>query len=340
MMRRSSLLPGLAMAAMGCAAGVCCAAQQLPVPVTVHLTAPKGALSNASVGIAAGPNQPFSFYKSNGTGDVTVSLAPGAHDLRVFVRGYPVTSEHVDVTAAATITVALGHGATAGPARAVAPATAKTATRKTANTGAAASAVGGTSAKGKASAPAGTSAGANPLKAYASCYFPDGLQITSVDALDAGDLSRFVDSTAGPEKIDSEAAERVMFAYPLTDFFANVRVEELPADRYENLKDELLANLTYLESQPGGPQDAQALPGALHGFEVHGNNRQQLEGDVLGMYVLFDDPAHVAATIHFLNQASWRRKFHTMDEYARLRDQFLTAYTGCVRENQTIGKER
>jgi hypothetical protein len=339
-MRRSSLLPGLAMAAMACAAGVRCAAQQLPVPVTVHLTAPKGALSNASVGVAAGPNQPFSFYKSNETGDVTVSLAPGAHDLRVFVRGYPVTNAHVDVTAATTITVALGHSAAAGPAREAAPAPAKTATRKTANSGAAASAVGGTSTKGKASAPAGTSAaaGPNPLKAYASCYFPDGLQITSVDALDAGDLSRFVDSTAGPEKIDSVAAERVMFAYPLTDFFANVRVEELPADRYENLKDELLANLTYLESQPGGPQDAQSLPGDLHGFEVHGNNRQQLEGDVLGMYVLFDDPAHVAATIHFLNQASWRRKFKSMDEYARLRDQFLATYTGCVRQNEAIEK--
>jgi hypothetical protein len=147
-----------------------------------------------------------------------------------------------------------------------------------------------------------------------------------------------VDTATGSREISLVAGERVMFAYPFTDFFANAKAEELPADRYPALKAALLANLAYLESQPGGPSDAQSLPADLHGFEVHGNNRQKLEGSVLGMYLLFDDPAHVATTIYFLNQESWRRKFQTMDEYTRLRDQFLTTYTGCVRENQAIGK--
>jgi hypothetical protein len=67
---------------------------------------------------------------------------------------------------------------------------------------------------------------------------------------------------------------------------------------------------------------------------VHGNNRQQLQGSVLGMYVIFDDPAHIVATVYFLNQNSWRRKFQSFDEYEQLRDRFLTTYTGCVRNNQ------
>jgi hypothetical protein len=78
------------------------------------------------------------------------------------------------------------------------------------------------------------------------------------------------------------------------------------------------------------------LPVGLHGFEAHGNDRQKLEGNVVGMYLLFDDKTHVATTVYFLNQQSWQRKFQTMDEYGRLRDNFLRNYTGCVRENQAL----
>jgi hypothetical protein len=56
------------------------------------------------------------------------------------------------------------------------------------------------------------------------------------------------------------------------------------------------------------------------------------------MYVLFDDKAHVATTVYFLNQQAWQRKFQTMEEYGRLRDSFLKAYTECVRENQALAR--
>jgi hypothetical protein len=56
------------------------------------------------------------------------------------------------------------------------------------------------------------------------------------------------------------------------------------------------------------------------------------------MYVLFDDKAHVATTVYFLNQQAWERKFQTMGEYGRLRDSFLKAYTGCVRVNQAVAR--
>jgi hypothetical protein len=138
--------------------------------------------------------------------------------------------------------------------------------------------------------------------------------------------------------IELEAGEQVVFAYPLTDDFANAKVELLPADRYEALKQTLMDNVHFLEHEQGGPTPALALPVGLHGFEVHGNDRQRMEGDVLGMYVMFDDKAHVATTIYFLNQHAWVRKFRTMDEYGQLRDKFLRTYTGCVRENQALAR--
>ncbi len=174
------------------------------------------------------------------------------------------------------------------------------------------------------------------LVPYTSCVFPDGLRVVGIDPLAAGVKSRSVETATGMHSIDLVAGERVMFAYPMTDFFANVKVELLPADRYAALKQTLIGNLHFLESQEGGPSPAEALPAGLHGFEVHGNDRQKLEGGVLGMYLLFDDKAHVATTIYFLNQHAWERKFQTMDVYGRLRDNFLRAYTGCVRQNQAL----
>lgn len=175
-----------------------------------------------------------------------------------------------------------------------------------------------------------------PLAPYTSCVFPDMLRIVEVDPLAPGVTARAVDTAQGSEQIDVAAGERVMFAYPMTDFFAHLNVELLAADRYPQLKQALIANLHYLESQPHGPTRAEALPAGLHGFEVHGNDRLRLEGDVLGMYLMFDDKAHVATTIYFLNQQSWQRKFQTMDEYGRLRDHFLQNYTACIRQNQAL----
>jgi hypothetical protein len=176
------------------------------------------------------------------------------------------------------------------------------------------------------------------LAPYTTCGFPDGLRISQVDPLTPGVTSRTVQTAEGIQQIDMAAGERVMFAYPMTDFYANGKTELLPADRYAELKQTLIANLHFLESEPGGPSPAEALPAGLHGFEVHGDDRQKLEGGVLGMYLMFDDPAHVATTIYFLNQQAWQRKFQTLDEYERLRDNFLRVYTGCVRENQALAR--
>lgn len=191
-------------------------------------------------------------------------------------------------------------------------------------------------AQGMASGKALSAPVPKALAPYTSCVFPDGLRIVGSDPLAPGVKSRSVQTATGMHSIDLVAGERVMFAYPMTDFYANVKTELLPADEYPALKQTLLANLHFLESERGGPSPAEALPAGLHGFEVHGNDRQKLEGEVLGMYLLFDDQARVATTIDFLNQHAWERKFQTMDGYGRLRDNFLRVYTGCVRQNQAL----
>jgi hypothetical protein len=177
---------------------------------------------------------------------------------------------------------------------------------------------------------------AKPLVPYTTCSFPDGLRVVGTEPLAIGAASRPVQTANGTQSIEMDAAEQVTFGYPLTDLFANAKVELLPAARYPEMKRILVANLTFLESERNGPTPARALPVGLHGFEVHGSDLRKLAGSALGMYVLFDDKAHVATTVYFLNQAAWQRKFQTMEEYGRLRDSFLRNYTGCVRVNQAV----
>ena len=76
----------------------------------------------------------------------------------------------------------------------------------------------------------------------------------------------------------------------------------------------------------------------LNGFEAHGLDRERLEGGVLGVYLLFDDPAHSVTTIYLLNQEPQDRKFQTIEEYQSLRDRFLRSYTACIRDNQKQAK--
>lgn len=198
---------------------------------------------------------------------------------------------------------------------------------------------GGASGAAQNDGAAGSSAPiAKALVPYTTCTFPDGLRVVGTEPLATGVASRPVQTAGGTQSVEMEAGEQVTFGYPLTDLFANAKVELLPADRYPEMKRILLANLAFLESERNGPTAARALPVGLHGFDVHGNDLRKLEGSMLGMYVLFDDKTHVATTVFFLNQQAWRRKFQTMEEYGRLRDSFLKTYTGCVRENQALAR--
>jgi hypothetical protein len=105
----------------------------------------------------------------------------------------------------------------------------------------------------------------------------------------------------------------------------------LPAANYPQLKQFLLDNFQYLSH---GNTVNTALRSPMNGFEIHGLDREKLEGGVLGIYLLFDDPAHAVTTIYLLNQEPQSRKFQSMEEYSGLRDRFLGSYTACIRKNQ------
>lgn len=151
----------------------------------------------------------------------------------------------------------------------------------------------------------------------------------------AANSVRTVQTSSGDRQVQLVDGARLMFAYPSTDFFANMKVEELPAASYAQGKEDLVRNFDYLLSTSVVNSRNSALRPTLQGFEIYGQDRSDFNGGVMGMYLLFENATHVATTIYFLNQEPAQRKFATMQEYAALRDQFLAGYAACVRAKLT-----
>lgn len=171
------------------------------------------------------------------------------------------------------------------------------------------------------------------LHAYESCTFSDGLQIVDLASLSPGATSLPIETRKGTQPLRMVTGRRVMFAYPDTDFYANLKVELLPQDHYAEQKQLVTDGLDYLLASSSDNTRNYGLPGKMNGFDVQGFDRSKLEGGVLGFYLLLDDTDRIVTTIYFLNQDPDRRKFQTMSDYARLRDQFLRTYTACIRVN-------
>jgi hypothetical protein len=170
------------------------------------------------------------------------------------------------------------------------------------------------------------------LRPYTACKFDDGLTTIESSQLPASIQGRTVETLTGPRPVSILRGEHITFSYPATNFFATVKVEQLPPDTFLQGKADLISNFDHILA--GDDDSARnmsfALRPRLNGFEVYGLDRKKLEGNTLGIYLLIDNRTHIVASVFFLNQEPQLRKFSTLAEYATLRDHFLDAYSSCV----------
>lgn len=168
------------------------------------------------------------------------------------------------------------------------------------------------------------------LRPYTQCTFADGLRIVATDSLAPGVTARTVETAAGNKLAPMLAGVRVMFAYPNTDIFANVKAERLPSSQYSGLKQILIENFDYLRASSPSFRISNAIGPFPRHLDVRGMDRNKMEGGTLGFYLIFDDKKQVVVSIYLLNQEAQQRKFQSLDEYRRLRDQFLSRYASCI----------
>jgi hypothetical protein len=176
----------------------------------------------------------------------------------------------------------------------------------------------------------------DPLKPYTTCNVPGGLKIKEVTRRKSGDNYREVTTEKGKQKVSVVDGYRVMFAYPdLTYYFANVKIEQSALDKYDQDKEILISELKHYSTIKETTPMLFSDKTLLDGFEHYGMDRDKIDvGGVVGTHVLFYDPAHLVVTIYFLNQSQAalfnNRRYETIKEYRKLRDDFLSHYSECL----------
>ncbi len=144
-------------------------------------------------------------------------------------------------------------------------------------------------------------------------------------------MTRAAQTLNGPKKIHLVDGIFAAYGYPNSAPFANVKVEQLPSAGYLAEKADLISEFDKINATGEDTQRNYALKPTLNGFEIYGFDRTGLDGKVLGIYLFFDNPRHVATTAYFLNAPDGQRKFNNITEYNGLREGFLNAYTVCLR---------
>jgi len=184
----------------------------------------------------------------------------------------------------------------------------------------------------------------DPLKPYTKCEWPGDLKIKEVTRRDPKSKQKYREVTTdkGAERVSVLDGYRVMFAYrDLLYFFANVKVELSDPQSYEEDKRKVIADLKRAASTERVSKVIYSDKTILNRFEHYCVDRDVIDvGGTIGIHVLLYDPKHLTITAYLLNQDDkdrfrslfGKRRFHNIDEYRALRDDFLNHYSECLKQ--------
>jgi hypothetical protein len=182
---------------------------------------------------------------------------------------------------------------------------------------------------------------ADPLKPYTACELPGDLRAKEVTRGNLKQRYREVSTEKGTERVSVLDGYRVMFAYnDVPYYFANVKIEVSDPQSYAEDKAKVIDDLKHSAKTERSSKVLYADKSILNGFEHYGIDRDAIDaGGTIGIHVLFYDPHHLIVTIYLLNQDDknrfrsqfGKRRFHNIDEYRALKDDFLQHYSECLK---------
>lgn len=170
------------------------------------------------------------------------------------------------------------------------------------------------------------------LKAYESCAFPDGLQISNIVPMPEDVKERPVQSHGKTGSVPLIGGRRVDFSYPGSDPYASAKIEVLPEANFVANRKLLMDDFDDIIASDKNVTRNAARKSPFNAFGIVGLDRNKVDGKTLGIYMLIDDHTHVVTTVYLLNPA--KAPIKTAADYARMRDTFLFNYTKCIRNNQ------
>lgn len=173
------------------------------------------------------------------------------------------------------------------------------------------------------------------LKPFTSCRFESGLKIVQVDRLPKDVKSRPVKTSKGEKVVSLADGYRVMVSYnDKRDWFANIKAEKSFDAEYEQDKELVIENLKWAASTTNELESPEPVKVSINGHEGYGTSKQELKGNMLGIYVFFSDADRTITTIYFINQNANRKRYQSIEEWRTIRDEFLNTYTTCINKSR------
>ena len=185
-----------------------------------------------------------------------------------------------------------------------------------------------------AAAPASSSAEeASTMQPYVHCDgFAGGVRGVTLDRRPADAVPwREVGLGEKTERVSVIDGYRVMYSYPRTYWFANLKAERSDASRYGEDKRIVTENFVALAD---ADDDLVLTKFSERGFAGQSLTKKALGGSTLGITQILSDEDSVIVTIYFMNQAPENRAFQRYEEFVALRDGFVGGYIECVAERK------
>jgi hypothetical protein len=166
--------------------------------------------------------------------------------------------------------------------------------------------------------------------AMPSCPWSDKLVAGPITKLPEAFKLRAVQLPNGAAQVSIVEGYRFPMAQEGKETFANVKIEQSEADKFEVDREAIVANLRWILSTSKDMETPEPLLVRMSGFEGPMINRGAVTGSTLALVALFHDKEKLVITIYLENAPSDKRSFATKEEWNGMRDRLFIALTGCA----------
>ena len=149
---------------------------------------------------------------------------------------------------------------------------------------------------------------------------PDRLPATS-------EKTRTLKTEKGSVEVTRVDGYRILYNNDKNAPFVNLKVELSDQGAYESDQKGLIDNLRYLNAQSSGMETKELIELSFNGYKITGLSRGSIEsGSTPGSFVLFPGKG-VTVYFYFNNLRPGYRHFGSLEDYKKLRNQFMEEYT-------------
>ncbi|MEO8134724.1 MAG: hypothetical protein ABI831_12185 [Betaproteobacteria bacterium] len=166
--------------------------------------------------------------------------------------------------------------------------------------------------------------------ALSTCAWEDRLAAGPVSKLPEAFKLRAVQMPNGAAQVSIVEGYRLSLAEPGKETFANVKVEQSEAEKFDSDREAIVGNLRWILSTSKEMETSEPLLVSRNGFEGPMINRAAITGSTLALVDLFHEKEKLVITIYLENAPPDKRSFATKEEWNGMRDRFFIALTGCA----------